>query len=65
MVKQPRSIMRTPFKATDVRVLDVTNRRIRGLVGKAQMAKRQINLKNLRDRIEARGLPNVRPGAIE
>ena len=66
MVTKPRGLIGTPFKTTSVRVSVVTNEKIRGLIGKARMAKTQRDLRNLRDRIESRRLPVVRSaGAIE
>jgi len=65
MVNKPRRIIDTPFSSRNLRNLEKTNMKIRDLVGGAQIAKKQIALRNLRDKIEAKGLPGRRPGAIE
>ena len=60
-----RRIIATPFSSRNLRVLEKTNMKIKDLVSGANVTKKQIALRNLRDKIEAKGLPNRRPGAIE
>ncbi len=61
----PKRIIATPFSSRNLRVLERTNLKIKDLVGKAGIAKKQIALRNLKDKIESKGLPSRRPGAIE
>lgn len=65
MVKIPGRIIATPFRSRNLRVLEQTNMRIKDLVGSAQLAKKQIALRDLKDKAEAKSLPSSRPGAIE
>lgn len=66
MVTRPRRIVATPFSSRNLRNLEKTNMTIRDLVGRAEIKKKQIDLRNLRDTIESKGLPTrPRPGAIE
>ncbi len=60
-----RRIIGTPFSSRNLRVLEKTNMKIKDLVSGANINKKQIALRNLKDKIEAKGLPNRRPGAIE
>lgn len=65
MVRKAGRIIATPFSSRNLRVLEKTNMRIKDLIGGAEMAKKQRDLRNLRDTIESRNLPSPRPGAIE
>ena len=65
MVNKSRRIIATPFSSRNLRTLEKTNMTIRDLVGKAEATKKQVALRNLKDKIESRSLPSRRPGAIE
>ncbi len=61
MAKIPKQIIGTPFKSTSPLVLKRINMRIRKL--EAEM---NLNKQNIKDTIEANGLPRpIRPGRIE
>jgi len=62
---QPKRIIATPFKSRNLRVLEKTNITVRELVGKANVAKKQVVLRELKDKIESKRLKRPRPGRIE
>jgi len=62
---QSKRIIATPFSSRNLRVLERTNMKIKDLVSSANVTKKQIALRNIRDTIDAKGIPNRRPGAIE
>ena len=55
----------TPFKSSNTLIGMKLNRRIRGLEKTATLNKRNILVRNVRDKIQAKDLPRVSPGAIE
>lgn len=55
----------TPFRSNNPRVLRRTNRKIRRLIDVAEFKKKQILLKDLKDKIKVKGFQRRRPGAIE
>ncbi len=65
MVRKSRRIIATPFSSRNLRVLEKTNMRIKDLIGDAEFTKKQIALKDLKDKIESKRFPSRRPGAIE
>jgi len=62
---QPRRIIATPFSSRNLRMLEKTNMKIKDLVGGAEFKKKQIALRNLKDKIESKPLRRIRPGRIE
>lgn len=61
-----REITGTPFKTRSLSILRRKNRRLRELSAQVRSNKESIRMRNIRDTIEARGIPPApRPGAIE
>ncbi len=59
-------IIGTPFKSRDRVIMRNLNKRNRNLAADVRLNKQNIFNRNVRDTIQAKGLPrSVRPGAIE
>ena len=66
MVTRLGGIEGTPFKSSSPVVIKRSNKRIKDLSAQVRIGRRHILARDVRDRIEAKGLPNAaRPGAIE
>jgi len=66
MVQRPIGISGTPFKSTNVVVARRSNRQLRELSANVRSDRQRIEMREVRDRIDASNLPPARtPGAIE